>query len=159
VPEGPPAWAQARDTLVEHRDRLERLARAVLTAETLDADQAYEAAGVPRTVTDDEPLRSAVNRPGRDADVDRSGDPVHLAVGLAGLALGRTLAMARNYGSVLAVGYGAAFVYGLIAVGETWDFLAINAADNWLHLISALVGLGIALGPVRSEVGTRMTRA
>ncbi|WP_236833766.1 ATP-dependent zinc metalloprotease FtsH [Blastococcus sp. KM273129] len=41
-------YAQARATLTEHRDRLDRLARALLAAETLDADQAYEAAGLPR---------------------------------------------------------------------------------------------------------------
>lgn len=66
--------------------------------------------------------------------------------------------MARTYGWLLAVGYGAAFVCGLIAIGETWDFLAISAADNWLHAISALAGLVIALGPVRSAVGDRTTR-
>ncbi|MGY1836352.1 ATP-dependent zinc metalloprotease FtsH [Blastococcus sp. SYSU DS0510] len=40
-------YAQARDTLAGHRDRLERLARALLAAETLDADEAYAAAGLP----------------------------------------------------------------------------------------------------------------
>ena len=48
--------------------------------------------------------------------------------------LGRTLAGARTYGWLLAVGYGAAFIYGLLAVGEDWDFLNINGADNVLHL-------------------------
>ena len=84
---------------------------------------------------------------------------VHLVIGLAGLAMARTLALARTYGWLLAIGYGAAFVYGLIALGETWDFLALNAADNWLHAISTVVGLGIALGPVRSAVGNGTTRA
>jgi hypothetical protein len=78
---------------------------------------------------------------------------VHLLLGLAGLALARTLSGARRYGWLLAVGYGAAFVYGLFAVGETWDFLNLNWADNWLHLVTALVGLAIALGPVRGAVG------
>jgi hypothetical protein len=79
---------------------------------------------------------------------------VHVLIGLAGLALARTLAGARTYGWLLAVGYGAAFVYGLFAIGESWDFLSINAADTWLHAISALVGLVIALSPVRSAVST-----
>ncbi|MGY1594717.1 DUF4383 domain-containing protein [Geodermatophilus sp. SYSU D00708] len=83
---------------------------------------------------------------------------VHIVIGIAGLLLARTLAGARTYGWLLAVGYGAAFVYGLIAIGETWDFLSINAADNVLHLLTALVGLVIALGPVRSAVGGRSTR-
>src|SRR5215217_3783372 len=48
---------------------------------------------------------------------------VHIVIGVAGLLLARTLAGARTYGWLLAVGYAAAFVYGLIAVGESWDFL------------------------------------
>jgi hypothetical protein len=83
---------------------------------------------------------------------------VHLVIGLAGLALARTPALARTYGWLLAIGYGAAFVYGLFAVGESWDFLSLNAADNWLHAVSALAGLVIALGPVRSAVGNRTTQ-
>jgi hypothetical protein len=80
---------------------------------------------------------------------------VHIVIGVAGLVLARTLAGARAYGWLLAVGYAAAFVYGLIAVGKSWDFLNINAADNVLHLATAVVGLVIALGPVRSDVESR----
>ena len=80
---------------------------------------------------------------------------VHLLIGLAGIALARTLSGARTYGWLLAVGYGAAFLYGLFAVGKDWDFLSLNWADNWLHLVSALVGLAIALGPVHSGTTVR----
>jgi hypothetical protein len=80
---------------------------------------------------------------------------VHILIGAAGIALSRTLSGARTYGWLLAVGYGAAFVYGLIAVGEDWDFLNLNAADNVLHVLTALVGLVIALGPVRTAVDHR----
>ena len=83
---------------------------------------------------------------------------VHILIGAAGLALARTLAGARTYGWLLAVGYGATFVYGLFAVGQTWDFLSLNWADNWLHLVSALAGLAIALGPVRNAVDHRTSR-
>jgi hypothetical protein len=83
---------------------------------------------------------------------------VHILIGVAGLALARTLAGARTYGWLLAVGYGAAFVYGLIAVGKDWDFLNLNAADNVLHIATALVGLVIALGPVRNVVSTGRNR-
>lgn len=79
---------------------------------------------------------------------------VHILIGAVGLALSRTLAGARTYGWLLAVGYGAAFVYGLIAIGEDWDFLNLNAADNVLHIATALIGLVIALGPVRTAVGS-----
>jgi hypothetical protein len=83
---------------------------------------------------------------------------VHILIGAAGPVLARTLAGARTYGWLLAVGYGAAFVYGLFAVGRSWDFLSLNWADNWLHLVSALAGLAIALGPVRSAVPGRTSR-
>ena len=80
---------------------------------------------------------------------------VHIVIGVAGLALARNLTGARTYGWLLAVGYGAAFIYGLIAVGKDWDFLNLNAADNVLHIVTALVGLAIALGPVRAAVAPR----
>jgi Domain of unknown function (DUF4383) len=80
---------------------------------------------------------------------------VHVLIGVAGLVLSRTLAGARTYGWLLAVGYGAAFVYGLLAVGEDWDFLNLNGADNVLHIATALVGLVIALMPVRTAVTDR----
>jgi hypothetical protein len=80
---------------------------------------------------------------------------VHILVGVAGLVLARTLAGARAYGWLLAAGYGAAFIYGLIAIGKDWDFLSLNAADNVLHIATAIVGLVIALGPVRSAVTGR----
>ena len=82
---------------------------------------------------------------------------VHILIGVAGLALSRTLAGARTYGWLLAVGYGAAFLYGIFAVGQDWDFLNLNAADNVLHILTAIVGLVIALGPVRDRVDTRRT--
>ena len=79
----------------------------------------------------------------------------HILVGVVGLALSRTLAGARTYGWLLAVVYAALFVYGLIAVGTSWDFLNINGADNVLHIATAIVGVVIAAGPVRTAVGGR----
>jgi hypothetical protein len=80
---------------------------------------------------------------------------VHILIGIAGLVLSRTLAGARTYGWLLAIGYGAAFIYGLLAINKEWDFLSINAADNVLHILTALVGLVIALLPVRNAVDSR----
>jgi hypothetical protein len=88
-------------------------------------------------------------------DINPAHNIVHILIGVAGLVLGRTLAGARTYGWLLAVGYGAAFVYGLIAAGQEWDILNINAADNVLHISTALVGLVIALMPVRNAVSGR----
>ncbi len=79
----------------------------------------------------------------------------HILVGIAGLAMARTLAGARSYGWLLTVLYAALFVYGLIAVNASWDFLNINAGDNVLHLLTAVVGLAIALIPVRDAVSSR----
>ena len=81
---------------------------------------------------------------------------VHIVIGVAGLLLARTLAGARTYGWLLAVGYAAAFVYGLFAVGQDWHFLNINGADNVLHALTAVVGLVIALLPVRTAVADRV---
>ena len=88
-------------------------------------------------------------------DINPLHNIVHILIDVAGLVLGRTLAGARTYGWLLAVGYGAAFVYGLIAMGKEWDFLSINTADNVLHILTALVGLVIALMPVRNAVDSR----
>jgi Domain of unknown function (DUF4383) len=83
---------------------------------------------------------------------------VHIVIGLAGLAMARTLSGARSYGWLLFVGYAAASVYGFIAIDKSWDFLAINSADNVLHVVTALVGLVIALAPVNDAVGGRAAR-
>lgn len=78
---------------------------------------------------------------------------VHLLIGGAGLALWNRLDRARLYGWLLAIGYGATFVYGLFVADSDGaeNFLAINQADNWLHLASALAGVAIALWPARNR--------
>jgi len=73
---------------------------------------------------------------------------VHLLIGLAGLAMWRRVDTARTYGWMLFAGYGVTFFYGLAVAGkaaEDGNFLSINAADNVLHLLSALAGLAIGL--------------
>ena len=78
---------------------------------------------------------------------------VHLAIGLAGLALWRRLDTARTYGWLLAAGYGLAFIYGLFAAGNSdINFLSLNGADNGLHLVSAIAGVAIALWPAGRTV-------
>jgi hypothetical protein len=73
-------------------------------------------------------------------DINPLHNLVHVLIGVVGLALSRTLAGARTFGLLLAVGYGLAFVYGLFATGQDWDVLNLNWADNILHLGSAVVG-------------------
>jgi uncharacterized protein DUF4383 len=66
---------------------------------------------------------------------------VHLLFGLAGVALARTVEGARTYLLGAGVIYVVLFVYGLIVdSGSNTNFVPVNSADNWLHLI-----LGIAL--------------
>jgi hypothetical protein len=75
---------------------------------------------------------------------------VHLAIGLAGLAMWRRMDTARAYGWLLAAGYGLTFLYGLFAAGNSdINFLSMNGADNGLHLVSAVAGLAIALWPAQ----------
>ena len=70
---------------------------------------------------------------------------VHLLFGLAGFALARTVSGARSY----LIGGGAVYLvlwlYGLVIDHESAaNFVPVNSADNWLHL---LLGIGmIALG-------------
>jgi hypothetical protein len=79
-------------------------------------------------------------------DINPLHNIVHILIGVAGLALSRTLAGAKTFGLLLLVGYGAAFVYGLFATGRDWDILNLNWADNILHILSAAVGGAIYAG-------------
>jgi hypothetical protein len=85
---------------------------------------------------------------------------VHLAIGLAGLAMWRRLDTARAYGWLLAAGYGLTFLYGLFAAGNSdINFLSLNGADNVLHLLSAAAGLSTALWPAtRTAPASRAER-
>lgn len=77
---------------------------------------------------------------------------VHILIGLLGVLLWRTSSGARTFGWILAIGYGAAFVYGLIVQDDpNLNVLNINAADNVLHALSAIAGLVIALWPKRRD--------
>ncbi|MGW5669841.1 DUF4383 domain-containing protein [Micromonospora sp. NPDC003776] len=70
---------------------------------------------------------------------------VHLAFGVAGLALARTVSGARTYLIGGGVIYLVLWLYGLVVnKGSGANFVPLNDADNWLHL---LLGVGmIALG-------------
>lgn len=91
---------------------------------------------------------------------------VHLAFGVAGLALARTFNAARWYLIGGGIIYAVLFVYGLVIDHHSAaNFVPVNNADNWLHLglAIAMVGLGAALGrrddragrPVGTDATTR----
>ncbi|MGZ6779718.1 MAG: DUF4383 domain-containing protein, partial [Mycobacterium sp.] len=67
---------------------------------------------------------------------------VHIAFGVAGLAMARTYAMARAYFLLGGLAYLGLWVYGMfIDHGSAANFVPVNNADNWLHF-------GLAIGMV-----------
>jgi Domain of unknown function (DUF4383) len=74
---------------------------------------------------------------------------VHLLFGAAGILMARTGQMARWF----LLGGGAVYlvlwIYGLVTGNNAGaDFVPLNSADNWLHLVlgAAMIGLGLWLG-------------
>jgi hypothetical protein len=71
---------------------------------------------------------------------------VHLLFGLAGIAMARTVSGARLY----LIGGGAIYLvlwlYGLV-VGQdsAANFVPLNPADDWLHLVLGLGMIGLGL--------------
>ena len=66
---------------------------------------------------------------------------VHLLFGIAGIALARTWNTARTYLLGAGVLYIILFLYGILVTNSSdVNFVPINSADDWLHLV-----LGVAL--------------
>lgn len=81
---------------------------------------------------------------------------VHLAFGVAGIALARTFNGARSYLIGGGVVYLVLFIYGLVIDHDSSaNFVPVNDADNWLHLALAvaMIALGAALGRTRDDTG------
>jgi arginine exporter protein ArgO len=74
---------------------------------------------------------------------------VHLLFGVAGLAMARTAHGARNYLIGGGVIYAVLWLYGLL-IGDSMpaNFVPMNMADDWLHLVLAvaMIALGVSLG-------------
>ncbi|WP_019819181.1 DUF4383 domain-containing protein, partial [Saccharomonospora saliphila] len=92
---------------------------------------------------------------------------IHIGVGLLGLVLAVRSSTARSYGWLLLVAFGVLLLWGLAITGVfasnpvsgLGNPLAINTADNWLHLGTALAGLLIAVMPARKVVEAPRGRA
>ena len=81
---------------------------------------------------------------------------VHLAFGVAGIALARTFNSARSYLIGGGVVYLVLFIYGLVIDHDSSaNFVPVDNADNWLHLglAVAMIALGAALGRTRDDTG------
>jgi hypothetical protein len=81
---------------------------------------------------------------------------VHILFGIAGLAMARRAGGARSYLIGGGVIYIILWIYGLVVGDESKaNFVPVNTADNWLHLI---LGLGmIALGLIVARSTDRRT--
>lgn len=80
---------------------------------------------------------------------------VHLLFGVVGLVMAKSVSGAKLF----LVGGGAVyvvlFVYGLVIdLGSAANFVPVNEADNYLHLVlgAAMIGLGSVLGKKDARV-------
>ena len=77
---------------------------------------------------------------------------MHLAFGIAGLIFARTVNGARGY-PIVSGEYLLLSIYGLLIDHESAaNFVPIDYADNWLHLVLAvgMLGLGAVLCRTRT---------
>jgi hypothetical protein len=84
---------------------------------------------------------------------------VHLLFGLAGIAAGRAApSAARGYLVGGGVIYLVLWIYGLVIdKASSANFVPVNNADNWLHLLLGIgmIALGLALGRTATSTTTR----
>ena len=74
---------------------------------------------------------------------------VHLLFGVAGIMLARTASGARSYLLVGGIIYLVLWIYGLVIDQDSaGNFVPLNAADNWLHLLLGvgMIALALVLG-------------
>lgn len=80
---------------------------------------------------------------------------VHLLYGILGLAFSRRQGGARVYLLVGGIVYLVLWVYGLIVDKESMaNFVPLNSADDWLHLVLGVTMVGLAVLFRRSRVET-----
>ncbi|MDF9750449.1 DUF4383 domain-containing protein [Arthrobacter sp. ES3-54] len=71
---------------------------------------------------------------------------VHLLFGVAGILLARTPAQARNFLLFGGIVYLVLWLYGLFVGHDTpANFVPLNNADNWLHLVLGIGMIALAL--------------
>lgn len=73
---------------------------------------------------------------------------VHLLLGVVGVIAARTTSAAKLFLVIGGAAYLLLWIFGLVVDLDTpLNFVALNTADNWLHLVlgAAMVGLGAVL--------------
>ena len=88
-------------------------------------------------------------------DVNLLHNIVHLAVGAAWVFSSKDHATAKTVSLAIGVVYLLVAVLGFVAKDLMEDLLAINTADNFLHLVSG--ALGVYFGTAGAEMGTTRT--
>jgi hypothetical protein len=87
-------------------------------------------------------------------DVNPLHNIVHLAVGAAWLAASRRVDTAATVSTIIGAVYTAVGVLGLFLVGnDSLNILALNQADNGLHLVSGLAALYFGITGRRAATG------
>jgi len=109
---------------------------------------------VPGVVTDYDDLEFAGNESGAELlgvfQVSVLHNLIHLAFGVAGVALAGTIAASRVFLVGGGVVYAVVWAYGLLVdQQDDANFVPVNAADDWLHLglAAAMIVLGTFLAP------------
>lgn len=83
---------------------------------------------------------------------------VHLLFGVVGLAAARGARGAKLFLVIGGIVYAVLWIYGLaVPMSSAGNFVPLNAADNWLHLVLAIgmILLGMLVPGVRRERAAR----
>lgn len=82
---------------------------------------------------------------------------VHLLIGAALLIAGlSSISAAKSVNGVVGAVYLLVGIVGFFIAGTGANILALNTADHFLHLISAVVLLGVAIGADKAVAGSRV---
>lgn len=90
-------------------------------------------------------------------DVDLVHNFIHLGSGILALvfAMKGTYA-AKTYAKVLGIVYGLVAVIGLFSEDSILGLFTANSADDWLHVVLALVILAVGFGDMDKMMGGKM---
>jgi uncharacterized membrane protein YuzA (DUF378 family) len=90
-------------------------------------------------------------------DVNPLHNVVHLGIGLALLLASPSVAGARATTTTIGAVYLLVGVLGLFLIGSGANILALNGADNVLHLASAVLLLAVGLGADKAPAARTAT--